>query len=319
MNKFNLHFLVIAAVLICGLVSCDNPQTPQEEKEPTLSIEFLKNRKIALETRVSTDNSSRDTTTYKYDSQKRLINKRMIQYTYNEGILRYVTIREESYDYEGLKQTIRKYDADYTYKDGVIDENKTRENTYVYGVMTYTDTTFSKVESYTRESDNYVCTYKYDDLGRSLGTDETYRGSDYSGNKCDFHIVTNRLYSGKVCTWKSDTYKDNVLYEVYEGTVKYADDECEYQIEHNREYTMYPPKEDYSSETRYNNRKIKTEQTFTYDEYFRMTSNVSKRYNVSGYADKLEYRYSYTGKNARVEYLIDDELKIVSEVTYVDL
>ena len=50
-----------------------------------------------------------------------------------------------------------------------------------------------------------------------------------------------------------------------------------------------------------------------------MLKNTSKRYTISGTNDKLEYRYIYSGKQANVEYYIDDQLSYKSEITYIDL
>lgn len=308
---------MIIGIVLC-LCSCDNQQTPQEEVEDPISVEFLKNRKILSETRVFF--GGRDTTEYTYDVQKRLIKKKMKQYYYdNSGVLNSIMIREDIYSYVGVIVTNTKYDADFYYKNGEIQDGKTHEESYVSSITTYLDTTYSRIKSIKRDRDNYLCIYEYDELGREISYDEKYRGQDYNNNECNFHNVGNYIYDGKSCIWVINTFKDDELYEVYEGISEYADDSCKYILVNNREYTKYPPVEDYYSQTRYNNRKIKTEQSYVYDEYFRVLKNTSKRYTISGTNDKLEYRYIYSGKQANVEYYIDDQLSYKSEITYIDL
>ncbi len=312
-----MYSVWIIGIVLC-LCSCDNKQTPQEEVEEPISVEFLKNRKILLETRVFSGGC--DTTEYTYDVQKRLIKKRMKQYNYdNSGELNSIMIREDVYSYEGAVVTNTKYDANFFYKSGEIQNSRTQEDSYVNSITLYTDTTYRQVISTKRDRNDYSCIYEYDELGRNIGYDEKYSGQDYNNNVCEFHNVGNYTFNGKSCKWVINTFKDDELYEVYEGISEYADDSCKYILVNNREYTRYPPAEEYYSQTRYNNRKIKTEQSYVYDEYFRVLKNTSKRYTISGTNDKLEYRYTYSGKQAHVEYYIDNQLSSKSEITYIDL
>ena len=336
--------ILLLIFLACSMFSCNNSQIPAEEPEQPISIEMLKNRKILSITNIghgtytysstvdgvlfdTTIVTSRyDTTRYTYDSQKRLSSYRTSYNSYEPNPqkdfaieLSEIMIDEYVYQYEGLKETENFSRTTYKCVNGEMRLDNTGTIAYTNRIRIYTDTTFTKVKTETRERNNYSCVREYDNSGRVISYDESYEGMDYLNNSCRFHNTATYTYNGVNCTWIVETYKDDVLYEIYEGQETYAEEQCEHILMSNREYTKYPPIEEYYRENTYYSRHIKTEQTNTYDAYFRLLTKTQNRYTVQGNKDVNMDEYTYTGKTAIHKYFVNGNLSNEEKITYIDL